>query len=372
MLRNNNTTPWELAELPGKRMTVLSEIEEGRRLREGTIKDLTGKDTMTVQRKREHPFEFRPQHKLWLYGNHKPRISGTDNGIWRRILLVPFLESFEGRKDKSLEGKLLAELPGILAWAVHGAVQWYRDGLQAPDKVVEATQEYREESDVLSQFVRDCCVILPKDKFYPTNLLKKAYEEYTGAKVSPQRFGQMLSDAGYEKAGRQTWGGNQQRCFHGLALANADDDPPTDDDPPSEQRRQSPREPSHTQESMSSGDLPHTNGKNGEALDILDRENTINAECIFSHEDNPKSMSSMSSMSSERENTNNKTEKQRDYATAEAGAAPELPEGWHLVKCDHKGNVTRFGEYWRAVRNDGAMTEPTQYPDSAVRQAQRE
>lgn len=103
------------------------------------------------------------------YQNHKPEIHGTDDGIWRRIKLIPFTAQFhdpedaeaysEGLfKDKLLMSKLKTELQGILAWAVRGAIAWYKDGLREPDIIKNSTREYREEMDVIGGFIKDCLV----------------------------------------------------------------------------------------------------------------------------------------------------------------------------------------------------------------------
>lgn len=153
--RQQGNTP-ELAALCGARLVIAGEPDEGVRLSESTIKQLTGEDEIQVCKKYENPFEFTPQFKIWLHTNHKPEIRGTDNGIWRRPRLVPFVVSFEGRGDPDLDVKLDAEQPGILAWAVRGAVEWYRSGLGTAGAVETATKGYREESDPIAAFLEDC------------------------------------------------------------------------------------------------------------------------------------------------------------------------------------------------------------------------
>jgi putative DNA primase/helicase len=151
----------ELAELVGARLVCAGEPDEGVRLSESVIKSLTGEDEITVCRKYENPFSFAPTFKLWLHTNHKPEVRGTDDGIWRRPRLIPFNVSFEGREDLELDAKLDAERPGVLAWAVAGAVEWFRDGLGTCGAVKAATSAYREESDVLKPFVDSHITISP-------------------------------------------------------------------------------------------------------------------------------------------------------------------------------------------------------------------
>ena len=150
----------DIARLKGARFVTCSEPNEGVRLNEGLIKQLTGGDKVTASRKFENEFEFYPEFKLWMSTNHKPVIRGTDVGIWRRICLIPFTVCIpEEKVDKRLKFKLQRELSGILKWAVDGCLLWQREGLEQPDAVKQATAEYRSEMDVISAFIADCCVV---------------------------------------------------------------------------------------------------------------------------------------------------------------------------------------------------------------------
>jgi putative DNA primase/helicase len=164
----------ELAALCGARVVIAGEPDEGVRLSESTIKLLTGEDEIQVCKKYENPFEYTPQFKIWLHTNHKPEIRGTDNGIWRRPRLVPFVVSFEGRGDPDLDIKLDAEQPGILAWAVRGAMEWYRNGIGSAAAVEEATKGYREESDPIAAFLEDCAKPEP-DNFHSNAFVYQCY-----------------------------------------------------------------------------------------------------------------------------------------------------------------------------------------------------
>jgi putative DNA primase/helicase len=150
--------PNEIAALAGRRLVVASELADGGRLNEGLVKDLTGGDTMSARFLYGEPFTFKPAFKLWLYGNHKPTITGTDDGIWRRVQLIPFTVQIpESERDPALPAKLRAELPGILAWAMRGWQEYQRDGLGMPAAVTQATADYRAESDTLGLFLAECC-----------------------------------------------------------------------------------------------------------------------------------------------------------------------------------------------------------------------
>ena len=171
--------PTELATLYGMRLGVCSEVGEGQLLDEAKVKDLTGSDVVTCRRMNEDFWKFVPTHKLWLAGNHKPVIKGTDNGIWRRVRLVPWEVNFDlsPDKDKDLPAKLLAERVGILAWAVKGAIEWQRVGICDPEEVLAATAEYREQSDPVADFFRAHLVFRPDGKM-TCKALRGLYERW--------------------------------------------------------------------------------------------------------------------------------------------------------------------------------------------------
>lgn len=146
----------DLARLDGMRLAIAPEAEAASSLAESLVKGLIAGDVMPVRVPYGMPFDMRPVLKLVMTGNAKPRIGGTDRGIWRRVRLVPFLASFEGRADPNLIDKLKAEKPHILAWMVVGCMEWQRRGLRdTPRVVVEATEEYRAEEDLLGQWLEE-------------------------------------------------------------------------------------------------------------------------------------------------------------------------------------------------------------------------
>lgn len=160
MLRRYDAIPEETAQIAGVRFMLAAELGEGQRLNEPLIKDLTGGDKLRARLLYRKSFEFYPMAKVWLYGNHKPAVYGTDEGIWRRPKLIPFAVKIpEGEQDKRLPEKLRAELPGILTWAVRGCLEWQRQGLNPPEAVNAATREFRAEQDLIGQFIGDCCLI---------------------------------------------------------------------------------------------------------------------------------------------------------------------------------------------------------------------
>lgn len=193
----------DIARLAGARVVTSSEIEEGAHLNESLIKELTGSDTISARFLHQEFFEFKPEFKLWIAGNHKPVIKGTDHGIWRRIQLVPFeVRIPPEERDKDLTGKLIAEIDGILAWAIQGCLLWQRDGLNPPRRVTDATAQYRNDSDLMGQFLLECCVQFPDiettaKQLYAT--FRRWSEENGYRPVTMTRFGLQLAERGFTK-----------------------------------------------------------------------------------------------------------------------------------------------------------------------------
>src|SRR5262245_11504483 len=130
MAKRNDSHPTDRADLFGRRPVVAIETEAGRLLNETMVKELTGGDRIRARRMREDFWEFSPTHTLMMGTNHKPKIRGTDRGIWRRIRLVPFTVTVDSlQEDRAMPEKLLAERPGILAWCVRGSLDWQARGL---------------------------------------------------------------------------------------------------------------------------------------------------------------------------------------------------------------------------------------------------
>ena len=195
--------PNDLAALVGKRLVTSFEVKEHARLDESRVKALTGGDPITARFLHREFFTYTPQFKIWLAVNHKPNVSDTSHGFWRRVRLIPFEAKFEGeRADKQLEEKLRAEATGILAWAVRGCLAWQERGLEPPEKVREATEAYRVEQDVLSQFIDECCVVADHAWVRASDLYAryKAWAEENGLPVlSSTKFGTQLMERGFRK-----------------------------------------------------------------------------------------------------------------------------------------------------------------------------
>lgn len=217
----------DLARLAGVRMVSASESDEGKRLAEGTVKLLSGGDTITARFLHQEFFEFRPQFKVVLVSNHKPRISGTDEGIWRRIKLVPFTVTIPvEERDPGLKARLLDERAGILAWAVAGCRAWQAEGLGVVADVAAATQQYRDESDDLGEFFDLHCEFGPSFAVASKPLYDR-YAEWAGkGAMTPTKFGRVLNERGFTAEKR---GSMKERKMWRVGLRLLDNPEPTDE-----------------------------------------------------------------------------------------------------------------------------------------------
>ncbi len=202
----------ELASLAGARLVVATETQRGRRLNEAAIKAITGGDRLRVRRLYENSWEFTPQFKVVLCSNYKPNATGTDEALWRRARLIPFLVKFEGaQRDNNLQSKLLEERTGILRWLIEGCLEWQRDGLETPTAVTSATSEWQTENDITAQFLESCCRVGSHLKCRVRDLYS-CYENWAAdsqeTALSQRRFNQEIRDRGFQTfagTGNVTW-----------------------------------------------------------------------------------------------------------------------------------------------------------------------
>jgi len=206
----------DVARLVDARFVSASESSHSRSFNESRIKEMTGSDKLTARFLFKEYFTFTPRFKIWLAVNTLPEIKGTDNGIWRRIKVIPFDVSFLGREDKDLGMKLLQELPGIMNWAISGLKDWESNGLNDPLPVTAATHAYRTDSDVLAQFI-DEETFKVAERSISAKILYKAYYDYcvsTGvAAVSKTKFGRDVGRLGFSKSKS-----NGQVVYRGISL----------------------------------------------------------------------------------------------------------------------------------------------------------
>lgn len=157
----DNATP-TVAGLVGMRLATAQEMPDGKRFDESLIKSITGGDSISARMLYGSIFTFKPTHTLWLTGNHKPRINGTDAGIWRRIRIVPFTANIpeaQRRDSRDILREFQEDAASILQWAVLGAYLWYKNGLGTCEAVTAATTEYRGEEDIVARFLQTMCIV---------------------------------------------------------------------------------------------------------------------------------------------------------------------------------------------------------------------
>lgn len=215
---SQNAASSEVARLMGKRLVAMSEVEDGRHFSEKTVKWYTGGEVITARMLYQNAFEFKPRFKLWLAGNYKPTVKGSDHGIWRRMKLIPFTVTIPPEeRDPDLERKLCAELPGILNWALVGCQHWRENGykLNEPKVIADEVAEYRNEMDIVSSWLSEFTRDDPEGwiHFGDTYKFFKAWSEaqYNFA-YSGKRFGMILRDKGYVPAAVP------DRIYRGLSL----------------------------------------------------------------------------------------------------------------------------------------------------------
>lgn len=193
MVKKNDNVNTDIARLSKARFVTSSEPNEGFRFDEGLIKQLTGGDKVTARFLYAEEFEYTPKFKIWVSTNHKPIIRGTDDGIWRRLVLIPFdVQIPEEKVDKDLKYKLLREAPAILNWMAEGAYMWMQEGLAMPEKLKEAVQKYRNEMDTLGQFIEDCCKV-DKNISEKVSNLHQAYKTWSNDNLTSTKVLGMKS-----------------------------------------------------------------------------------------------------------------------------------------------------------------------------------
>ena len=212
----------DIARLEGARIVTSSELNEGDRFDESLVKQLTGGDKILARFLYGSEFEYKPKFKIWMATNHLPIIRGTDDGIWRRIKIIPFnIQIPKEKVDKKLEYKLKAEYTGILNWIIQGAIMWQQEGLEDPEAVTKVIETYRAEMDPLDAFLEECCTtgqnysIKAREMYDAYHEWAKESEEY---KMSMTKFGREMSKKLLRVKRRDGW------YYVGLKLKEPDSD----------------------------------------------------------------------------------------------------------------------------------------------------
>jgi putative DNA primase/helicase len=211
--------PTDVAKLHGYRLVVAQETEKGRRWDEPKIKSMTGGDKMTARFMRCDFFDFVPKFKLWIVGNHKPRLENVDEAMRRRMLLVPFTVQIPPEeRDPNLPVKLKAEWPAILRWAIDGCLEWQRKGLAPPKIVTDATDEYFDDQDIIKQWLEDRTEDGGPYAFTPTSELFTSWKEWCIERNLKPGTGNVFSDALVDRGYVRKKGAKGVRGFRNLVI----------------------------------------------------------------------------------------------------------------------------------------------------------
>ena len=225
LAKQNESHPTEVADLEGARFCANAEVEKGKPFAESLIKQLTGSDPVRARRMRQDFYQFMPTHKLCIAANHRPIIKGNDEGIWRRVLRIPWNRRIpNSKKDPFFLDKLKVEAPGILNRLVEGCVAWQKKGLQPPPRVTLATDAYRVEMDVLAEFMEDRCIIGPGQRVIKKQLYLDYADWCEDMKQRPQNyalFNRQLSERDFDSKITTMAVGNERksvRIWEGISL----------------------------------------------------------------------------------------------------------------------------------------------------------
>jgi len=214
---NSERHPTDLAGLQGARLVAATETEDGRRWAESKLKRLTGGDSVSARFMRQDFFEYVPQFKLVIAGNHKPGLSVVDEAIRRRIHLIPFTVTIpEGERDEELTEKLREEWGGILQWMLEGCSVWQRQGLNPPAIVRDATEDYLAAEDAIGRWLEERCDIGSTHSSTIADLFRSWRgwcEENGEPECSQKRFSQYLESRGFTRERS-----SEARSFRGLTL----------------------------------------------------------------------------------------------------------------------------------------------------------
>ncbi|HZO65240.1 MAG TPA: phage/plasmid primase, P4 family [Kribbellaceae bacterium] len=225
--RTFDAHPTGVADLFGLRLAILHEGDAGRRLAEGTVKRLTGGDRVKARRMREDFWAFDPSHTFVMLTNHKPIVGGTDEGIWRRLRLVPWdVVVPTAERDEDLGDRLALEADAVLAWIVSGYRSWRERGLDEPEPVTKATEAYRAESDAIGRFIDERCLIAT-GLYVTSGELFASWAQWCAGEGEDPGTGKAFTTAllarGYDQPKKD---GRGRMSWRGLGLASQDQDGP--------------------------------------------------------------------------------------------------------------------------------------------------
>jgi putative DNA primase/helicase len=206
--------PTDVAKLHGYRLAIGQETEKGRRWDEAKVKSMTGGDKLTARFMRQDYFDFVPDFKLWIVGNHKPVLVNVDEAMRRRMLLAPFLVQIPPEeRDPALPEKLKAEWPAILRWMINGCLEWQQIGLAPPQIVTETTDAYFDDQDVYKQWLEECTAKDVPTAFITTSKLFASWKNWTEQRGLSTGSARTLQEALCDR------GHTPKRTTHGRGFA---------------------------------------------------------------------------------------------------------------------------------------------------------
>jgi putative DNA primase/helicase len=212
--------------LHGARFAFCAETEENRHWKAALLKEATGGDTMTGERKYENVFAFRPSHKIWIHGNHKPHMRTADEGLRRRMHLLEYASDIpEGQRDLHFKDKLAAEYPAILYSMIQSAIEWNEFGLRKPQQIIDTVSEYFTDEDTFGSWWDECVTVASGASCGSTDAFKsyQAFCDERGERApSHKRFSIMVKNKGHEISKSGT------KRILGISLVPASFGPPGD------------------------------------------------------------------------------------------------------------------------------------------------
>ena len=215
----------EMAEVKGKRLLIAAEMQEGARLNDSTVKQLCSTDDVFAEKKYKDPFSFKPCHTLVLYTNHLPRVSASDDGIWRRLIVIPFNAKITGSSDIKNYSEYLYDNAGgaILSWIIEGCKKVIDADyhIPVPACVQKAIDDYRSQNDWFGHFIEEKCIIGNEYKENSSNL----YQAYRNHCIDCNEYVRSTADFYFamENAGYERVTLSRKRYFKGLRLRTEDD-----------------------------------------------------------------------------------------------------------------------------------------------------
>jgi putative DNA primase/helicase len=213
--------PTDMASMRGARLVSVTETEEGRSWAESKLKALTGGDKISARFMRQDFFEYVPQFKLWIAGNHKPQLRNVDEAMRRRLHLVPFTVTIpKHERDQKLAEKIKAEWPGILHWLIQGCLEWQHTGLEPPDAVRDATAEYFSAENAIEQWLEEC-PSMRLDAFTLSSALYRSYKDWIEARGEHPRAQKHLTAVLQQNAQLKFCRKTNGRGFQGIAFSTS-------------------------------------------------------------------------------------------------------------------------------------------------------